>query len=352
MENRKENYIRRCFSLAKYNPIRTLPNPSVGAVLTCQNEIIAEGATEEAGKRHAEIVAIDTAIAKYGKIPKESILYVSLEPCCHTGKTAPCTSAIIKHGIKHVCISTLDPNPKVAGAGVALLRQNGITVETAILQHEGENIIKVFNKNITKKQPYVLIKYAQSQDNFIGKKEKRVLLSNDLSNIKTHKIRAEVDAILIGTNTAIEDNPSLSTRNYPGDNALRVVLDQKLKIPQTHQIFDGSQETLIIHDVENIHNASQNVDYVNFDMSETSYISGLLDYLHQERKVCSMLIEGGAKLITSFNEHALWDEAFVINTKHLLNKGIKAPKLNGIFVDSFRLLDDRWVNIKAEFNNS
>lgn len=333
--------------MAKYNPIRTQPNPSVGAVLTCKNEIIAEGATEAAGKRHAEIVAIDAAIAQYGKIPEESTLYVSLEPCCHTGRTAPCTSAIIKYGIKHVCISTLDPNPKVAGSGVALLRQNGILVETDILQNEGENIIKVFNKNITKQQPYVIVKYAQSQDNYIGKKEERVLLSNDLSNIKTHKIRAEVDAILIGTNTAISDNPSLSTRNYPGDNALRVILDQKLKIPKSHNVFDGSQNTLIVHNQDKAPDSSKNIEYIHFDMSESHDISALLDYLYKERKVCSVLIEGGAKVINSVKEHGLWDEAFVITTKHILSSGVKAPKLNGIFVDSFSLLDDRWVNIKA-----
>ncbi len=348
MENTKESFIRRCFSLAKNNPIRTRPNPSVGAVLTCNDVIIAEGATEAPGKRHAEIVAIDAAIAQFGKIPEESTLYVSLEPCCHTGKTPPCTSAIIKHGIKHVCVSTLDPNPKVSGSGVAQLRQNGIIVDTNILHDEGDQLIKVFHKNITKQQPYVTIKYAQSYDNFIGKKEKRVFLSNDISNIKTHKIRAEVDAILVGTNTAIEDNPSLSTRNYPGENALRVVLDQNLKIPKSHNIFDGNQKTLIIHQAEISPNSSAMLEYINnFEMSKKDYLSDLLGYLYKEKKVCSILLEGGATLINSFHELQLWDEAFVINTKHLLNAGIKAPKLNGIFVDSFWLMDDRWVHIKA-----
>lgn len=307
----------------------TYPNPLVGCVVVYSDKIIGEGWHQKAGDAHAEIIALNT-VSNTSLLPK-STLYVSLEPCVHFGKTPPCVDAIIEHRIPRVVIATQDPYSEVAGKGIEKLRNANIEVVTHILKSEAQIVNKRFFTFHNKKRPYIVLKWAQTQDGFIAPLHKEnnrpVWISNNTSRLLSHKWRTEEQAIMVGTNTVIDDNPQLNVRDWTGGNPVRVILDLNLRIPSYYNIYDQDIKTIILTQKE-INFQKQNIIFELIDptISLTQNVCNIL-YKHQ---IQSVIIEGGKQLLDTFIEDNLWDEARVFVSQSRLNQGVKAPKINAI----------------------
>jgi len=336
-----EAYLDRCYQLAQLSGTAHRPNPRVGAVVVYKGQIIGEGYHQQYGGPHAEVHAINNVQDK--SLLPHSTIYVSLEPCCHYGKTPPCTDLIIASKIPHVVVGCVDPFDKVAGGGIARLRSHGIKVEISNQTDKFEKLIAEFTKNQSQGLPYCLLKWAKSKDHYMGKETERVLLSNEFTNVYTHKFRAFTDAILIGTNTAILDNPSLTTRNFPGKHPLRVILDRTNRLPASHHLLSDEFETLII-------NASPRAGLKGskkqeqLDFEDQNFIINLLRLLYKNG-IYHLTVEGGKKLLTSFIKGNYWDEALIINTNTEISDGIKAPNLQGKLVRRRKISNDEVLHI-------
>jgi diaminohydroxyphosphoribosylaminopyrimidine deaminase/5-amino-6-(5-phosphoribosylamino)uracil reductase len=321
-------YIKRCIKLAKNGLGATYPNPLVGSVIVHRDSIIGEGWHQKAGGPHAEVNAVNSVKDK--SLLKKSTIYVSLEPCSHFGKTPPCSDLIIAKGIKKVVIGTVDPFAEVAGRGIKKLMEAGCEVQVGVLEQECQDLNKRFFTFHQKKRPYIILKWAQTADGFIAPKiqEKRepVWITNQYSKQLVHKWRSEEQAILVGTNTAIADNPKLNTRLWKGENPVRVVIDKDLKIPQESALFDGSIKTIVL--TENVKSSGSNnlvFEKVNFQQNLPLQICEIL-YRHNLQ---SVIIEGGAKTLQTFIDNNLWDEARVFTGISEFHKGVKAPEFSG-----------------------
>jgi diaminohydroxyphosphoribosylaminopyrimidine deaminase / 5-amino-6-(5-phosphoribosylamino)uracil reductase len=344
-----KQFMQRALQLARLGAGTVSPNPMVGCVIVHEGKIIGEGYHQKYGEAHAEVNAVNSVLDK--SILSKSTVYVTLEPCSHFGKTPPCADLLIKHQVKKVIICNHDPNPLVAGQGIEKLRQAGVEVETGVLEQEGRALNKRFFTFIEKQRPYIILKWAESADGFIAKKNYEVVqISNLLSRRFVHKMRAENDAIMVGTNTARYDNPRLDTRFWAGKNALRVLIDKDLSLFKSLNIFDGSQKTVCYHSVENniggVDIYSKNTEVVllkdDFRSSIEHFI--LQDLYH--RKVQSLIIEGGTFLLQSFIDLGLWDEAIILKSKMVLGDGVKAPKIDGNTILNERLGDNLVVKIQ------
>ncbi len=320
-------FLQRCFDLARLGEGAVAPNPMVGAVVVYQGKIIGEGYHQIYGKAHAEVNAINSIPDKLKYLLPQSTLYVSLEPCCFFGKTPACTDLIIRSKIPKVVIAALDATPEVSGKGVEILRKNGVQVVLAILQKEGDTLVRPRTVFVQQNRPYVILKYAQSKDGFIGRKNERLIISHLYTQYLVHKWRSEVDAILVGTNTALLDNPQLNNRLYFGKSPIRLVLDRLGRLPKTHHLLHDKQPTLVFTAQQKIPTGDA-VEWVRLDFSE-HFLTHLLSELYR-RKIGVVLVEGGAKLLQSFIDANLWDEARVINGDKYLGHGIKAPLLNSV----------------------
>ncbi len=325
-----EKYMRRCLQLAQNGKGFVSPNPMVGAVIVHGGKIIGEGYHRIYGKPHAEVNAINSVKDK--ALLKESTIYVSLEPCSHYGKTPPCAQLIIDSGIPRVVVACLDPYPAVSGRGVKMLQNAGVEVTLGVLEKEALELNKEFFTVQSKKRPYIYLKWAQTQDGFIDIARDENLIpqptpiSNEFTKMLVHKERSEVSAIMIGTNTAIKDNPSLTTRLWYGKNPIRIVLDRKGRIPTDYTLFDGKVETIIFtEDLKD--SSSENVIYHQARFDE-HLLENILSFL-QTRQISSVLVEGGRELLQSFIDKSLWDEAFVETSNVNFKVGIKAPNING-----------------------
>lgn len=322
----EEKYMYRCLQLASYGSGFVAPNPMVGAVLVCNDEIIGEGFHQRYGEPHAEPNAINSV--KNPDLLKNSTLYVSLEPCSHFGKTPPCANLIVASQIPRVVIGTLDPNPKVAGKGVELMRNAGIEVVVGVLEKECRILNKRFFIFYEQKRPYVLLKWAQTKDGFLDRKrtnlnEPPLSISNNITRQLTHQMRSENQAILVSTNTVLLDNPSLTVRLWSGKSPIRVALDRQGRIPETYNIFDESVPTLIF--TEKDRQNKQHVEYIKIDFDENC-LKTILQKLY-ERDINSVLVEGGSKLLNSFIGEKLWDEANVEVSPQKIHEGVAAPIL-------------------------
>ena len=240
----EEKYMARCIELAKGGRGNVSPNPMVGAVVVHKGRIIGEGFHRKCGEAHAEVNAI--ASVKDESLLKDSTIYVSLEPCSHYGKTPPCAELIIRKGIPRVVVGCLDPFPEVSGRGVRMLREAGVEVVTDVMEEEARALNKAFMTLQTKGRPYIILKWAQSEDGFIDRLRMDVLEPVTV----VHKLRSEVAAIMVGTRTALLDNPSLNVRHWSGNSPVRVVLDRRLVIPDSYRLLDGSLRTLIFTEKE------------------------------------------------------------------------------------------------------
>ena len=320
-----ELYMQRCIDLAQKGIGNVAPNPMVGAVLVHESRIIGEGWHQQFGGPHAEVNCINSVAEADRNLISQSTLYVSLEPCNHYGKTPPCTELIIQSQIKKVVIACTDPFDKVNGTGIKKLIDNGVDVITGVLEREAIRLNKRFFIFHQQQRPYVILKWAQSFDDFISlTKGKPVKISNEITDKLVHKWRSEEAAIIVGTNTVINDNPSLTTRNWTGRNPLRIFIDKRLSIDAKYNILDNNSDTLILNLVKN-----EKVGVNEFILihDETKLIEELLQLLYK-KGIQSLIVEGGTRLLQSFIDNNFWDETRVIkNTELLLQEGIPSPIL-------------------------
>lgn len=334
-----ELYITRCFELAKLGGKATKTNPMVGAVLVHDNRIIGEGYHKAYGGPHAEVNCLNSVKEADQSLIPDSTLFVSLEPCCFHGKTPACTNLILENGIKDVRISAMDPFPEVNGKGLQILKDKGVKITQGILEERGKRLIEKFVYNNMHKRPYIILKIVESQDGFIGQEGKQVWLSNKPSKILSHKWRSEVDGIMIGTNTAVIDNPRLTTRLYPGDDPIRIVFDNKERIPKTHHLLSDSLKTTIITASETYNTGEQPNKTVLKLNTEENQLKYILERLYKQ-DINSLIVEGGANLIKSFVKIGLWDECRVIRCKKQLNEGIKSPLVVMKYAQKYELDGD------------
>jgi diaminohydroxyphosphoribosylaminopyrimidine deaminase/5-amino-6-(5-phosphoribosylamino)uracil reductase len=317
--------MHRCLQLAKLGEGHVAPNPMVGAVLVYENVIIGEGYHQRYGQAHAEVNCINSVSEANKSLIEKSTLYVSLEPCAHYGKTPPCADLIIKNNIPNVVIACRDSYEEVDGKGIEKLKQAGINVITGVLEKEALELNKRFFTFHTKHRPYIILKWAQSSDAKIaGDNFSAVKISHDITNRLVHKWRSEEAAILVGTNTALHDNPSLTTRFWQGNNPVRLVIDRNLKLPESLHLFDGSVKTIVFNQVED---KEQNGILFYKIAAEENWIAAIMTALFQ-LNIQSVLVEGGATLLQSFIDQGYWDEARVITNEQLtIGNGIHAPVL-------------------------
>lgn len=317
--------MKRCIELAKLGEENVSPNPMVGAVLVYNNQIIGEGFHRNFGEAHAEVNAINSVTNK--ELIAESILYVNLEPCSHFGKTPPCTTIILEKKIKKVVIGCRDTFSLVNGKGIETLRNSKVDVIEGVLLEECEQLNKVFFNFHKKRRPFITLKWAESKDGFIGKNGKPNLkISNDLSNILTHKLRSKNMAIVVGTNTALIDNPKLNTRKWYGRSPVRIVFDFEGKLNSTLNIFLGNENYFVVtSEKSEINFPEKNI--IRIANTENPFPE-LMSYLFKTG-INSILVEGGAKLLQSFIDIDLWDEAIQIISENLIGDGINAPVLHG-----------------------
>jgi diaminohydroxyphosphoribosylaminopyrimidine deaminase/5-amino-6-(5-phosphoribosylamino)uracil reductase len=327
MKSTEEKYIKRCIELAKNGLGTTYPNPLVGCVIVVNNEIIGEGWHQKAGEPHAEVNAIN--VVKDKSLLSKSTIYVNLEPCSHYGKTPPCCDLIIANNIPNIVIGTIDPFAQVSGNGIKKLLEAGKNVTVGILEEECNELNKRFFMYHKKKHPYIILKWAESLDGFIAplSKEKSmpIWITNEFSRQLVHKWRSEEQAILVGTNTVLEDNPSLTTRDWAGNNPVRIVLDVNNRISKENHIFDNQAETLLI-----------SKDYININNNIATEIA---NYLYT-KGFQSVIIEGGRQTLQTFIDESLWDEARIFKGNCTLNQGVKAPKIPFRNVKKQQILND------------
>lgn len=332
-----EKYIKRCIHLAENGLGTTSPNPMVGSVIVHNNKIIGEGWHRKAGEPHAEVNAINSVKDK--SLLKKAIIYVSLEPCSHYGKTPPCSDLIIASGIKKIVIGSIDPFPAVAGKGIKKLMDAGCEVLLGILDAECNALNKRFFTFHKLQRPYIILKWAQSIDGFLApisseeSKRAPVWITNKYSQQLVHKWRSEESAILVGTNTAILDNPKLNTRLWEGNNPIRVLLDQHLKLTKDSALLDETIKTLVICEEEakekNARISSENLIFETIDFNK-DITTEICKVLHKHT-IQSLIIEGGAKTLQSFIDADLWDEARIFTGDAHFKNGIKAPIAPGNF---------------------
>jgi len=327
--NIHEKYIKRCIELAKNGLGKTYPNPMVGSVIVLNDSIIGEGWHKKAGEPHAEVNAINSVSDK--SLLKDATIYVSLEPCSHYGKTPPCANLIVENGIRNVVIGVIDENSIVSGRGVKHLQNNGCNVVVGILEKECKELNKRFFTFHIKKRPFIILKWAETADGFIDKSRDENSdkspnwISNTYSQQFAHKMRAEESAILVGTTTALNDNPTLNVRSWGGDNPIRIVLDRTLKIPSNYNLFDKSIQTIVFTERQFMENTYNNVQFEVINFSE-NLPKQICDVLFKY-KIQSVIIEGGSKTLQSFIDANLWDEAFVFVGETTFKTGLEAPKL-------------------------
>lgn len=318
-----EKYMMRCIQLAQNGKLGAAPNPIVGAVVVCDGRIIGEGYHAKCGEAHAEVNAINSV--KDESLLRRSTLYVSLEPCAHYGKTPPCAKLIVSKGIPKVVIGCQDPFSKVAGKGIEILKQAGCEVVVGVLEKACQDLNKAFFTVQLKHRPFITLKWAQSADGFMDVERndgEPVKLSSPLTQLIAHKRRAEHQAIIVGTQTARLDNPSLNVRDWCGPQPLRIVIDKDLTLPRHLHLFDGSQPTLVVTE-KNETIAGAMTLQVDFNQS---ILPQLMEEL-QRRNIQSLLVEGGSKLLQSFIDEGLWDEAYVEHCPQVLGHGILSPSL-------------------------
>lgn len=321
----EEKYMHRCIQLAQNALCNAAPNPMVGAVIVCDGKIIGEGYHVRNGEAHAEVNAIRSV--KDQSLLHRSTIYVSLEPCSHYGKTPPCADLIIEKQIPRIVIGCQDPFAKVAGRGIQKLKDAGREVIVGVLEKECRNLIRRFITFHTLRRPYITLKWAESADKYIDiyrENGNPVILSSSLTSMLVHKKRAEHSAIMVGTNTARLDNPSLTVRCWYGPSPVRIVLDKRQALPHSLHLFDGSVPTLVF--TEKTHSPQFNIEYIPIDYQQ-DILPLIMENLYA-RGLQSLLVEGGSILLQSFINAGLWDEIFIEKAPLNLYSGIKAPEVS------------------------
>ncbi|NMH89456.1 bifunctional diaminohydroxyphosphoribosylaminopyrimidine deaminase/5-amino-6-(5-phosphoribosylamino)uracil reductase RibD [Flavivirga algicola] len=322
-----ETYIKRCIEIAKNGLGTARPNPMVGCVIVHENKIIGEGYTSPYGGNHAEVNAINAV--KNKSLLKEATIYVTLEPCSHYGKTPPCSDLIIRCKIPNVVIGCIDDNVKVSGMGIKKLAEANCNVTVGVLETACKEHHKRFFTFHNKKRPYIILKWAETKDGFIApknrKEQKPVWITNRHSRQLVHKWRAEEQAILVGTNTVFQDNPSLTVRDWQGNNPIRIVIDKDLKLSNKFSIFNNKAETIII-----------NKNNIDFGKPISQQISDIL----YQNDITSVIIEGGQKTLQSFIDENIWDEARIFTGPTEFKEGVRAPKFLGKLISEEEIMSN------------
>lgn len=330
-------FMRRCLQLARCGAGAVAPNPMVGSVIVHDGKIIGEGFHQKVGDKHAEVSAIESVRPENKQLLPHSTLYVNLEPCSHHGRTPPCSTRIMEEGIPNVVVGAGDPSREVSGGGMALLQEAGVTVVAGIMEAECRALNKRFYGFHQKNRPFIVLKWAQSRDGFIGHAGRRIHISHALTNRLVHRWRSEEAAILAGINTVRIDDPQLTNRLYYGKSPLRLVIDKDLSISQQAHVLDGTVPSVVFNTKKDSREAGTTYVKVAFG---GSFPVQVMEYL-QDNEVQSVLVEGGAKTLQAFIDGGLWDEARVItNSKLQLNDGVKAPHLIGKLTGTMHLGPD------------
>jgi diaminohydroxyphosphoribosylaminopyrimidine deaminase/5-amino-6-(5-phosphoribosylamino)uracil reductase len=326
--NIHQKYMQRCLELAELGKGHVSPNPMVGCVIVHNNTIIGEGYHKKYGEAHAEVNAINSVTDK--NLLPESTLYVSLEPCAHYGLTPPCSDLIVANKIPKVVVGIVDSFAKVAGKGIEKMKKAGIDVVVGVLENECRNINKRFFTFHEKKRPYILLKWAETLDGFIDFDRSKAefgepsWITGEKALNFVHEMRAAEDSILVGTNTALKDNPSLTVRHCEGKNPVRLVLDKNLRLPENLHLFDKSVNTLVFNSLKN--KESENLEWIKMDFSK-KIIPQVLNVLYS-RRIQSVIIEGGKQLLDSFIKENTWDEAYRFVGNKKFYSGIQAPVID------------------------
>lgn len=310
------------------------PNPLVGCVIVHDDRIIGEGYHQKCGEGHAEVNAFNSV--HDDSILSESTVYVSLEPCAHQGKTPPCAELLVEKKVKHVVIATLDPHEKVAGKGVQILKNAGIEVTVGVLETEAGFVARRFFTFHRKNRPHIVLKWAETADGFLdksrtSKNQKPLSISSAESNVYTHRLRASEHAIMVGTETALLDDPALTVRNSSGSDPIRIVLDRTLRLPKTLKLFSDGLPTIVLNELK-----SEELGSIRFLKPNDWTLSSILNELYK-LQIQSVMVEGGAKLLASFIAENLWDEAHCIRSSEVVGEeGPISPKINAPIRQQFQ----------------
>ncbi|MDD2511665.1 MAG: bifunctional diaminohydroxyphosphoribosylaminopyrimidine deaminase/5-amino-6-(5-phosphoribosylamino)uracil reductase RibD [Proteiniphilum sp.] len=344
-------YMERCLQLARKGEGYTAPNPMVGAVIVHHGQIIGEGYHRRYGEPHAEVNAI--AAVKEPSLLSEATLYVSLEPCAHYGKTPPCSELIISRKIPKVVVAVTDPNPGVSGKGIAMMRAVGIDVTVGMLEEEARELNRAFFVNQLQKRPYVILKWAQSRDGFMDhlrtslEEKAPAILSTPLTQSMVHKLRTQVQGILVGTHTALLDNPQLTSRKWFGPHPTRIVIDREHRIPSHAALFNGMAPTIVFTaSLRRQPPLSRQVKEIVIDFDKDTNTQ-ILDHLYREH-IHSLLVEGGSRLLSTFIDSDLWDEAYVERSEMLLHKGVEAPDIQGEIITAEKYACSLQIHLKSK----
>ncbi len=347
-----EMYMRRCLELAELGNGQVSPNPMVGCVIVHKNRIIGEGYHQKYGSAHAEVNAINSVFDTYGEqsstLLKNSTAYVSLEPCAHFGKTPPCADLLIKHGLKKVVIGNTDPFSEVNGKGIEKLKDAGVSVESGILAEQCDFVNRRFFTRIKKQRPFFILKWAQTADGYFAPlNHEQKWISGKMAKEINYKWRSEEDAILIGKNTAIIDNPLLTNRGPSGKNPIRILIDRNLAVPPSYHIYNNQAKTIIFNEIKS--DVEGNVHFVQMEDMHFYLVQKIAFQLYL-MDIQSVIIEGGLQILNQFITAGIWDEARIFTSDLNWTEGIPAPKIHGKIIEHLRLDHDE-LTIYKPFSN-
>ena len=337
-----ELYMQRCLDLAQMGMGQVSPNPMVGCVIVHENEIIGEGYHQKIGEAHAEVNAIHNVFVNHPNsattLLKKSTVYVNLEPCAHFGKTPPCADLLIKHQVKKVVIGNTDPFLGVNGKGIAKLKDAGIEVQIGVLEKDCTHLNRRFFTRIQQQRPFIILKWAQTANGYFAPADQsQKWITGDLAKQLNHQWRAEEDAILVGKNTALIDNPLLTTRLVNGKNPIRIVIDKKLEIPTTHHIYNQEAKTIIFNEIKT--EVINNIHFVQMEDMQY-YLPQKIAFQLYLMDIQSVIIEGGQQILTQFIAAGLWDEARIFNSSDTWDNGIKSPLIKGNTIKKVTIKDN------------
>ncbi|MET0573282.1 MAG: bifunctional diaminohydroxyphosphoribosylaminopyrimidine deaminase/5-amino-6-(5-phosphoribosylamino)uracil reductase RibD [Pedobacter agri] len=347
-----EFYIKRCLELASLAIGNVSPNPMVGCVIVHSGKIIGEGYHQKYGEAHAEPNAVKSVVERFGaeaeKLLRESTAYVNLEPCAHFGKTPPCADLFVKHQLKKVVIGNRDPFSGVDGKGIEKLKNAGIEVLSGILNDECREFNRRFFTRIQKQRPYIILKWAETANGYFATKDgHQKWISGALAKRLAHQWRTEEDAILVGKQTAIMDNPQLTAREWPGKNPIRLVIDKNLQVPQSNHIYNADAKTIIFNEVKT--DVAGNIHYIQMEDMHF-YLAQKIAFQLYLMDVQSVIVEGGAKILTQFLDTNLWDEARIFSSSERWDDGVPSPVINGQLKEQIQVGSDKLSIYKNIFN--
>lgn len=338
----------RCLELAALAEGNVSPNPLVGAMIVCDGRIIGEGYHQRYGGAHAEVNAVHDALDRNtngAELLKRSAIYVNLEPCSHHGKTPPCTDLIIRHQIPRVIVGCRDPFAQVNGKGIEKLRAAAVQVTEGVLEEQSRWLNRRFFTRVQQQRPYIILKWAQTADGYFAPQDgTQCWITSAVSKKIVHRVRSREDAVLVGKNTALIDNPRLNVRHWAGKNPVRIVIDRRLELPHTLNLFDQTQPTIIFNEQKTDHD--QNIRYLQLEDFD-HYLPQLIAYQLYLLDIQSLIVEGGVKTLHLFLDAGLWNEALVFTGPQTWGSGLKAPAVAGTLYSEDQAGEDRlqiWHN--------